>query len=224
MKDHVIICGFGRMGAAVAHELQQAKMKFVIIEWDAKRQELIREKGWDFVEGDATQDEILLRCHIQEARAIACVLPNDAENLLAVMSAKLLNNRCFIVTRANSDDVIPKLERAGANRIVSPYSAGAVRMANLIQTPALQDFYEIAKLKENKIDMDYVKVSEKSPFLGKKLEDCLRGRKGLSVVGAKNQKGELYIPVPPGLEIKAGDSYFVVGEAELMKDFVTNLV
>jgi len=141
LKNHYIICGHGRMGKIISRELKGKNSSLVIIE---KRTEILEEKEDILIlEGDATKDDILKKAGIEKAKCLISVLPTDAENLFVVLSARVLNPALFIVARASEEGSEQKLLRAGADRVVSPYHIGGLRIAHTVLKPAVVDFIEI---------------------------------------------------------------------------------
>ncbi|MBM4074834.1 MAG: potassium channel family protein, partial [Planctomycetes bacterium] len=141
LRGHYIVCGFGRMGSTICRYLHSRHKPFVII--DSNPEVLAagcHEHHWHYIVGDATDDEVLLSAGIREAKALTTVLPTDADNIYVVLSARLLNDKLQIVARATDEKAIDKLERAGATRVVSPFSSGAVKIARFMLNPSVEDF------------------------------------------------------------------------------------
>ena len=128
MSGHYIICGFGRIGRQVAADLQEAGRPFLIIESKPERCAMIQERGYRFVDGDATHDETLLDAGIERARGLVGALNDDASNVMVTVSARGLNPKLFIIARAALPESEKKLSRAGADEVISPYTVGARRM------------------------------------------------------------------------------------------------
>ncbi|RPI78887.1 MAG: potassium channel protein, partial [Planctomycetaceae bacterium] len=140
LKNHYIVCGLGRMGETICQHLEQRSRDFVVVDSSAERMEARAKSRWLRVQGDATDDGVLVEAGIDRARALATVLPTDADNIYVVLSARLLSSRIEIVSRASDDAAAAKMERAGANRVVSPYSTGAIKMARFMLNPNIEDF------------------------------------------------------------------------------------
>src|SRR6478672_2005336 len=144
LRDHFIVCGFGRMGQLVCQEFAAHKLPFVVVEHDDRRLESLQAAGVLYVHGDATSDEVLRRAGIDRAQALVTVVASDADNLYITLSARLLNDKLFIVARAEDRAADAKLRRAGANHVVSPYVIGGSRIAQAAIRPAVVDFIELA--------------------------------------------------------------------------------
>ncbi len=214
LKNHTIVCGFGRMGRAVARELADAGKEFVLIETDGDRVQEARALGWMCIQGDASSDNILRLAGVEKAACLASVLPNDADNLLTVMSARLLQKELFLVARSSADEAVAKLKRAGANRIVSPYSAGANRMAQMLMKPQLQDFYEVLSGKELEVDMTIITVEAGAPAIGKTVKELRPGEGGLVLAGLKRKIGKMDLPPSDEMAIEVDDTLLVLGRGQ----------
>lgn len=212
LKDHYIVCGYGRMGKIIARELKHEKLDFVVIEknggiLDDKTDLLV-------IEGDATKDELLKKAGIEKAKCLISVLPTDAENLYVVLSARGLNPDLLIVARAGEEGSEKKLLRAGADRVVSPYHIGGLRMAHTVLKPAVVDFIEFAT-KSGNIDLqiEEITILEGSGLIGLTLDQCGIGRDlGIIIVAIKKQSGEMKFNPNYLSIVSAGDTLIAVGE------------
>ena len=140
LSDHYIVCGYGRMGEQIGRELTRRLLAFVVIERDPKVLEMLCANNVLHVEGDATSDSTLLTAGVAQARGLATALSGDADNALVVISAKGLNPRLQVVARASNRETEEKLLRAGADRVVTPYTIGGQRMALGLLQPAVNEF------------------------------------------------------------------------------------
>jgi voltage-gated potassium channel len=139
LRDHVIVCGYGRTGRSVCAELRDRHVPYVVIEMNPAPLEDVRREREPLIEGDAANDDVLQHAHIERARALVSAVDSDERNVYIVLTARSLNPRLSIVARSSYPDSVAKLERAGANRVVSPYSASGTRMAALAMQPAVVD-------------------------------------------------------------------------------------
>lgn len=185
LKDHYIICGYGRMGKIISKELKAENKNIVVIE---KKTDILEEKE-DIIllQGDATKDEILKRVGIEKAKCLISVLSTDAENLFVVLSARELNPNLLIIARAGEEGSEQKLIRAGADRVVSPYHIGGLRIAHSVLKPAVVDFIEFATKSGNiDLQMEELPVQEGSRLAGLSLDECGIGRDlGIIIVAIK---------------------------------------
>jgi voltage-gated potassium channel len=217
LKNHYIICGHGRIGKIIARELKGKNSSLLIIE---KRTEIPEEKEDILIlEGDATKDEILKRAGIEKAKCLISVLPTDAENLFVVLSARVLKPDLFIVARASEEGSEQKLLRAGADRVVSPYHIGGLRIAHTVLKPAVVDFIEFAT-KSGNIDLqiEEITIQEGSRLSGLTLDECGIGRElGIIILAIKHLSGGMKFNPTFRSAITAGDTLIAVGETSKLK-------
>lgn len=214
-RGHYIVCGFGRMGSVICKELKEKGAKFVVIE---KEQASIEGMEEDVlvVKGDATKDEFLKEAGIDRAKGLISVLPTDAENLYAVLSAKVLNPDLHIVARAGEEGSEQKLLRAGADRVVSPYYIGGLRIAHTVLQPSVVDFIEFATRSGNiDLQMEEIYVREGASIAGGTLDQCGIGRElGIIIVAIKRTGGEMKFNPTFKTVIKPGDVLIALGEKD----------
>jgi voltage-gated potassium channel len=213
LKNHMIICGYGRMGRHVCREFSQRGLPFVVID---RRGELLRDfdvANGIALEGDATSDEILKKAGVERARALVTVAASDADNLFITLSARLLNDKLFIVARAEGELAEEKLRRAGASRVVTPYAIGGAKVAMAVLRPAVVDFIELATGTEH-LDLQ---IEETLIQPGSKLDGVtlhasgLRQDLGVIVVAIKKASDHL-VANPPGDAVMApGDTLIALG-------------
>ncbi len=219
LTDHYIICGYGRMGRIIAKELQDEGVPFVVVE---KSPETLEDKeGILVIVGDATRDQTLKEAGVERACGLISVLPNDAENLFVVLSARGLNADILIVARAVEEGSEQKLLRAGATKAVSPYLIGGLRMAHTVLKPTVVDFIEFTTKSGNlELQMQEVLVHEGSSLIGRSLETCSVGDDmGVIIVAIKQATGETRFNPTHQRIIKAGDILIVLGEISKLKRF-----
>ncbi|MBA4348432.1 MAG: potassium channel protein [Thermodesulfovibrio sp.] len=217
LNNHYVICGYGRMGRIICRELKSKGLKFVVIE---KNSEVVAGRvDILIIEGDATSDEILREVGIEKAKGLISVLPTDAENLYVVLSARELNPNLFIVARAGEEGSENKLLRAGANKVVSPYHIGGLRIAHTILRPAVVDFIEFATKTGNiELQMEEVVIPENSKLIGLTLDQCGIGRElGVIIVAIKRATGEMRFNPTFRSTIKSGDTLIALGEITKLK-------
>jgi voltage-gated potassium channel len=216
LKDHYIICGYGRMGKIIVKELKSERVKFVVIEKNAISQE--KEEAFLII-GDATQDELLKEVGIERAKGLITVLPTDAENLYVVLSAKGLNPNLFIVARAGEEGSEQKLLRAGADRVISPYHIGGLRIAHTVLKPAVVDFIELATKSGNiDLQLEEILIPDVSRFSGLSLDQCGFGKDlGIIIVGIKKTSGDMQFNPTYRTLIEPGDTLIALGETSKLK-------
>lgn len=214
MKDHYIICGCGRIGYLISRELTREKVPFIVIERSQEVIEKIEDEGLMYIRGSATEDRFLLAAGIERARGIVCVLPTDAENLYVILAAKELNPRIFILSRSVDDISERRLLKAGADRVMSPYTEGGMKMAMAILRPAMLDFIEITTKRQSlELRMEEVDIGEGSPLQGTSLGDSeIRSKYGLIVVAVKKETGRMIYNPSASYVIEKRDKLIALGE------------
>jgi voltage-gated potassium channel len=223
VKDHFIICGYGRIGRIVAQQFQRQQIPFVVVERDPERLQAAMDDGALGVEADASREDVLKRVGIDRARGLIAAVGTDAENVYAVLSARVMRPDLFIVGRAETEDAKVKLKLAGADRVISPYQIGAVQIAQTALRPAVVDFFELATSTDNfELAMEEIPIDTKSSLAGRSiLEANLRQRFGIIVVGIQRQDRRMEFNPEPETAIRAGDKLVVLGRPETLKQLET---
>jgi len=219
IKDHFIICGYGRIGSIVAQQLQRQRVPFVVVDRDPARLQEAIDQGALAVEADASREEVLKRVGIDRARGLIAVVGTDAENVYAVLSARVLRPDLFIIGRAETDDATVKLKRAGADRVISPYQIGAVQIAQTALRPAVVDFVELATSTNNlELAMEEIPIAPESVLVNRSIVDAnLRQRYGIIVVGIQRRDRRMEFNPEPDTAIRAGDKLVVLGRPDSLK-------
>ncbi|MBX9655175.1 potassium channel protein [bacterium] len=214
MRDHFIVCGFGRMGRALCRALADDHLPFLVIDTDEKALASAAEEGWACQYGDVTDDRILIEAGIDRARGLATVLSSDADNLFVVMSARLISPKLQIIARASEESSGAKMRKAGANRVISIYHAGAMKMAHLLARPNLEDFFEVFSTKGGSLDLAEIHITTSGPYVGKSLEETDFSQRGVIIVGIRRANGELILPALRSTRIAANDRLIAMGRPE----------
>ncbi len=221
MQSHFIVCGMGRMGRTICEQLHERRRPFIVIDSDEERLvQNCKPHDWHYVVGDATDDLILEQAGIARAKSLAAVLPTDAGNVYVVLSARLLQKDLQIIARASDDKAATKLQQAGANRVVSPFTTAATKMARFMLSPNMEDFLEIADQKGRDLEMAEVQVSPSCSLVGKKLMETNLRELGIMVIGIRRADGERLMPPPGSAVILASDCLFVFGTADVVNKLV----
>ena len=217
LRDHYIVCGFGRIGKEICKILQEHHRPFVVIEKDAEEIRALEDLQFYQLQGEASDDEVLQRAGIEKAKGLVSVVASDADNLYITLTARGLNPNLFIMTRSSgSPGVQTKLKRAGATRVISPYSIGARRMAHLIVRPTVTDFIDLT-MRAGELDliMEELQVSSASHLNGKNLiESEIRKKYDVIVVAIKRQDGTMLFNPKSETIIMASDILIVLGNSE----------
>jgi voltage-gated potassium channel len=224
LRDHFIVCGYGRMGRLIVDEFRRQGVPHVIVDRDPELVHQIIQEGGLAVAADASSEEVLLRIGIHQARGLVTAVSTDAENVYIVLSARLLRPDLYIIGRAETEDAVRKLKRAGADRVISPYQIGAQQMALTALRPAVVDFVQLATSTTaadgGHLDLaiEQVKISRDAPFAGKSIVDAnLRQQFGVVIVGIQRTDGRMDFNPAPDALMQAGDQLIVMGRSEGLK-------
>lgn len=212
LKNHTIVCGYGRNGKQAVIKLKNFNMPCVVIEKDKALIEQLDRDNILYVEGDATQDESIQKAAVHNAKSLITALASDADNLFVVLSARQFNKNMTIISRASNESSINKLKIAGANNIIMPDKIGGMHMASLVVTPDLVEFVDrLTMLEEGSTNLEEILVNDlPSEFLNKTIRDLdLRRRTGCSVIGFKTATND-YIVNPESETILTADSNLIV--------------
>jgi voltage-gated potassium channel len=225
MKNHYIICGAGRVGRTVASEFRSSNIPCVIIEVDGERADWAEKEEIPVVIGSGTTEDILTLARIEHAAGLVAAVTSDADNLYIVLTARGMREDLKIIARASEESAIPKLKRAGATEVVSPYHFVGHRIAQLFLHPHVIDFVDTA-FGNSDIDLkiEEVEVDGQSVLAGKTLANCnVRQRTGVMVLALKKANGILKFNPPPDSVIERGDFLIVVGGSEHLQKLDTML-
>ena len=223
LKDHVIVCGYGNNGLQVVLELQEHGVPFVIVDKDSAVIELINEdERLLWVEGDATQDDVLHEAGIKHAKALIATLPDDSHNVFLVLTARQLNTNLTIISRASDEGSDIKLRRAGANSVIMPDKIGGRRMARLIAQPDVVQFVEyVMSASSDNVIIDEVKCNSITDYFnGRTLRDIEKHNdSGVMILGIK-QADKIFIINPlTETSINSHDKLFVLGTRRQINNF-----
>ena len=213
LRDHYIICGFGRIGALICKEFAARPLPFVVVEKNAELADRLEQDNYLYLRGNATDDETLLKAGILRARGLISVVTSDTENVYITLTARGLNPELYILARSGEEGSEIKLKRAGANKVVSPYLIGGSRMAQAILRPNVVDFIEIATGREHlELQMEEIIIPANSPFIGENLVSSgFRKETGVIIVGIKKGSGKMVFNPDSHARIEASDTLIVLG-------------
>lgn len=224
MKNHVIICGFGRVGMQVATDLVASECEFVIIEQDeAVIDHWSGNEDYLFLRGDSTDDETLEKAGVENARAIIVSMPKDADNIYVVLAAREKNRNILIVSRASQNSAVSKLRMAGANNVIMPDSIGGSHMASLIANPDVMEFLDIIRVQGTRgANIDTITYDTlPDEFKGKSIGE-LESREitGVTIIGFRQPDGSYIINPPSTTTVVEGSKLFVLGNPSQIKAFI----
>jgi voltage-gated potassium channel len=220
LTGHYIICGFGRTGRQIALEFQAEGIQFVTIDSQLEQVQEAQQLGYTAIQGDATLDETLLKVGIQRAVCLVAALPSDAENLYTVLSAKTLNPEIRAIARASTEEALLKLQRAGADAVVSPYITGGRRMAAAALRPQVMDFVDgILTGTDRAFYMEEFSLdAESCPVVGQTLREAkLRSQSGALVLAIRRSDGTLIAGPTGETQLLPGDALICMGTPEQLR-------
>jgi voltage-gated potassium channel len=215
MKDHVILCGFGRNGKQAGIKLMAYNKPFIVIEKNEEVVARFEDEQTLFIQGDASEDEVLLHAGIERASTLICALPGDADNLFIVLSARQMNKNLKIISRATEETSYKKLKLAGADNVIMPDKIGGEHMASLVVVPDLIEFLDNLSVSGEHDSMNVEQVSfDKvcSDGAEKAIVDLdLRNKTGCSIIGYKSEDGEYIVNPEPSMVIKKNSKLILIG-------------
>ena len=215
LKNHYIVCGYGRIGRVLCRHLKKADIEVAVIEKSSERISAMDEDDILYIADDATDENNLLKAGIKRARGLVAVLATDTDNVFLVLTAKQLAPQLFIMARASQRNAIIKLRAAGANMVESPYVMGAMSMANRIIRPTVTSFLDLAFAQRHKdIQMEEIPVSSTSELVNIELKDSgIRQKYNLIIIAIKKPDGSMQFNPSFDAVIKPDDTVIAVGEA-----------
>lgn len=215
LQDHFIICGSGRVGSHLVRDLLAADESFVVIENDQERAAEFSQRGVNVLVADATLEESLREARVERARGLAACLPNDADNVYVVLTARDLNPNLRIVARAAEEEAEAKLLRAGANHVVAPTIIGGHRMAIAMTKPAVSEFMDSITANELGLVFEQVEVDTASHLVGRELSSTpIRSELDVVIISIRRQGGQAIFSPAGDCRIEAGDILIAIGRAE----------
>lgn len=219
LTNHFIICGYGRIGSTIAEEFRRQGVPHVVIDRDPDKVHGIIAGGGLAVEADASHEEVLKRVGLDRARGFIAAVSTDAENVYAVLTARVLRPDIFIIARISADDAESKLKRAGADRVISPYTLGAIQMAHTALRPAVVDFMRLATSSEHlDLSAEQIELAGHGALVGKSIREAeLRQRYGVMVVAIRRREGHMEFNPSPDARLHGGDQLVLLGSAENLR-------
>lgn len=217
LSEHVIICGYGRNGRQAAKKLQSHQRNFVVIDKEETVFQNVENNDFAFITGDAIEDEVLIRAGINSAACLICALPNDSENVFVVLSARQINSKIRIISRASEESSYSKLKLAGANNVILPDRIGGDHMASLVVVPDLLEFVDnLSIVGDQSINIEEIPVEQLYDTKQQKtiLELDLRKHTGCNVIGYKDENGNYHVNPEANQKLVPGSKIIVLGKPE----------
>lgn len=218
LRDHFIICGAGRVGSHLIRSLQATNGVYLVLETDPKKAEALMDANVPTLLRDATLEESLIEAGVEHASGLATCLPDDADNVYVVLTARDLNPRLHIVARAAEEQAESKLIRAGANRVVAPTIIGGHRMAMALTKPAVGDFLDSVTANHLELGFEQLEVDPISSLVSRKLsETVIRSELNIVIVSIRRNNGEIIFNPSGETKIEGGDMLIAIGNEESLK-------
>jgi voltage-gated potassium channel len=216
-KDHYIVCGYGRVGSSICEALGSSKgLGLVVMDRDPDRISRLEKGGLHYIEGEATDEDNLIRAGVEKARGLVAVLKTDSDNVYVTLTARHLNPKLFIVARSGERKSEKKLLSAGADKVVSPYYMGGQRIAQMIARPAVTDFLELATMGESRdFKMEEMSVHRSSKWIDMALQNTgIRKDLNLIIVAVRKPGGEMLFNPSSQAKLQGGDTIVAIGEKQ----------
>jgi len=216
LSGHTIVAGLGRVGSVVARTLDEERGPFVVVDQATESVDAAHDAGWVFVQGDATEEDVLRAAGIERARAIVTALSGDAENLFVTVTARALNPEIFIVARSSHESTEAKLLNAGANRTITPNVIGGRRMASMVLNPSVSDYLEIVTSGAGvEFRLQELVLGPASCFAGRSIaQSRIRDTTGAQVVAIVKIDGTVDANPDPNSVLEVGERLVVLGTPE----------
>lgn len=214
LKQHFIICAYGRVGRTVAREMEAEGLPFVVIDRDDELEDDLLRDGVVYVIGDPTSETVLRGAGILKAKGLVCAVDDDADNVFITLAARSLNPDIFIVARASETTSADRLYRAGADRVVSPYATSGRQMALLVTKPRVVDYIDLMAREMTPLRIEEIEVEPESELEGRRLGDAAAAN---VVVAVRREDGELIRGPDSDLLLQAGDLLVLLGEREALR-------
>lgn len=224
LSNHIIICGYGRNGKQAANKLMSYDKDFVVIEQDEKLLPELEKSNILFVLGNANEDETLIKAGVQRANTLICALPNDADNLFVVLSARQLNKKLCIISRASQDSSCEKLKLAGADNVILPDRIGGDHMASLVVAPDLIEFIDNLSIVGNSsVNIEEIEVEKLyDTSIVKTIRELdLRKKTGCNIIGFKDEQGSYIVNPEAEQPLTPKSKIIVLGRPEQIKKLNT---
>ncbi len=225
LKDHYIVCGFGRVGEQIARELDAEGEPFVIIERDEDKLALAKDRNWAYLHGDVALDEtVFQKARLQEAKAVIIAVGADADAIFIAISARAMKPEIFVVARASSREAADKLNKIGVNRVALPYQIGGYHMATMALRPTVVDFLNLlVDHEKEELEMEEFFVRDDGFYEGKSIQEAGLLKNNVAVLAIRRKNGKAVINPSDSTKLSGGDRLVLMGSeddlAEIEKTF-----
>ena len=223
LRDHYVVCAYGRVGRSATRELVRRGAEVVVIENQEALEPLLTEAGIPYLIADPSEESVLEEAGVGRARALLCAVDSDVVNVYIALSARALYPDLFIIARASRPESVDKLRRAGADRVISPYAVSGVRMAAMALQPAVLEFVDMVSVDPD-LRIEEVVVGKGSALAARSVRDVCAPYEGVMVLAVRNPAGDLLIPPRADTVLSEGDLIIVVGPAAALGDLASSAV
>ena len=217
LRDHYIVCAFGRVGQAAVEDLLAQGAGVVVVEVDPSREPAMIEAGVLYLLDDPQREEVLEQAGIERARGLLCAVDSDAANVYITLLARARNPDLFIIGRASSPESVEALRRAGSDRVVSPYRLSGTRMAALAFQPAMLEFVDMVSVAPD-LRIEELILGDRSPLAGATVREAASPYDGVMIMAVRSPNGALLVPPRADTTLEAGDLLIVVGPVDALND------
>jgi len=209
--DHIVVCGFGRMGKTICELLAGSGVQFLVVERDETEYQDAIDRGYPAIHGNATEDEVLHKAGVDRCRGVVCVIDSDANNVFITLSARDLNSDAFIACRADTEGAVSKVQRAGASLVVSPHYSAGVDIATAILRPHLAEFLRCGRSASADFELGEVTIEKGSPVVGQTVSEFGGSEEAVVFVAMKRPGGETIVRPGGNVAFQTGDVVIVAG-------------
>jgi voltage-gated potassium channel len=219
LKNHYIVCGFGRVGEQVAREFKRSGAPFVVLDPNPDVKKYLDAEDVLYIQGDAADEEVLKDAGIDRAKGLVSVVDSDADNVYVTLTARALNTNLFIIARSNLESAAYKLKRAGANRVISPYSLGGRRIASMVLKPVVSDFLDTVMHGEKmEFQLEEMTVGKESALKDTSVREAdIRRKSGAMVLSIFRSDGHFESDLHGDTKIGEGDRLIVIGTPDQLE-------
>lgn len=225
LTNHTIICGHGRMGKIIAEEIFKTHNNFLIIEKDPTKIAQLQKTNYKFIEGDCTQDEVLKKSRISQAKVLVSMIDSDTDALYLALAARTLNSNLQIIVRASEEQAKPKILRAGANVVVLPILMSGIKVAHTILNPSIEDYIDLSGINNQSahqyfqiadlLVMSYPKIAQQ------KISSISFENYKLILIGVRKKNNEFIFSPDPNYQLNLEDTVLTLGTQEAYQAFLT---
>ena len=212
LKDHYILCGFGRVGQEIGREFTERAVPFVVLDHNPEALTAATAAGYLVLEGDATRDENLRAAGLENARGVIAAGDSDATNTYITLTAKSLNPKLFVIARASTPDIEDRLRRAGADRVISPYVLAGRRIALAATQPFMVDFVDALPHGRHGVILAELEVKQDGPLAGRTLTEACSGSPSVRVLAVQHADGSVAVAPPQDTRLGIGDQVVILGD------------